>query len=158
MLRPGRTPTARASSIAGIAVSSPIWASEVGARAMVVPLSAIAFHAASVRPVAWMRVRSAPRRPSFSHPYGLGGGGAEDGVDAHTDAQVLGCAGEFGAVGEGGSGDLVGGQGGQAQAQQLVVAGEVLLLEAGQVAGPLLVPVTEVRAHGGVHAANAACR
>lgn len=90
-----------------------------------------------------MRVTSGLRMPS------------EDGVHAHTDAQVRGDAGEFRAVGERRSGDLVGGERRQAQGQQLVVAAEVLVLDARQVAGPLPVPLPEVRAHGGVHASDA---
>jgi hypothetical protein len=77
---------------------------------------------------------------------------AEHGVHAHADTQPTGVPGEFRAVGQVGAGDLVGGQAGQAERQQVV---GVLLAQPGQVRGPLPVPGAEVGRHGGVHAADA---
>ncbi|MBE1491767.1 hypothetical protein H4W31_007405 [Plantactinospora soyae] len=53
--------------MAGIAVSSPICGSDVGASEIVVPVAPIARQASGVSPVAWISDRPGPSRPCFSH-------------------------------------------------------------------------------------------
>ncbi|MFC5031550.1 hypothetical protein ACQFX6_00835 [Streptomyces sp. DSM 41987] len=99
-----------------------------------------------------LRRQQALLRPAEN---GRGGGGTEDRIDTDPDAQLRCGAGELRPVGEVGSGDLIRRQRRQAQGEQRVIAGEVPVVQAGEIAGPLPVPVGEVRAHGGVHTSDA---